>query len=100
MRLPSGAYGSSTKLAWSRLAEYLDIARSNNVGRLMKALDANTQDHDAHPNAVLLCAIALLELHTRHTGRSSAQEARALEQSFETNRQTGEMPSGIWRPGN
>lgn len=98
MRLPSTLFGASTKLSWKRLAEYLEIARANNMPLLFKAIDKNTLEDNAHPNAVLACAVMLLELHTRHTGRSSAQEARALEQSFDTT--AGALPSSVWTPGN
>jgi hypothetical protein len=92
-----GRFAASQRSALIRLRHYLELAEKGNTTKLLADLDANTQDVEAHPNAVILEAVMMLTGFGKGSGRSMVGWAEQLIRDF-GKRSTKAGNTGIWTP--
>ena len=61
----------------ARLEEYVRLAENGLYDTLEQALDRNTQDSDAHPNAVILAAVTIMATQAKMRGQSNVPAVQA-----------------------
>lgn len=92
----SGRFAASQRSALIRLRHYLELAEKGDTKKLLDELDANTQDVESHPNAVILEAVMMLTGFGKGAGRSMVGFAEALIRDF--GKRSTHPGSGIWTP--
>lgn len=75
-RTKDGTYLASGYKTAIRVAEYAEMAQRGDWEKLYAAIDKNTRDSDAHPNAVIWALMILITKYANGRGQSFVPVAR------------------------